>query len=145
MDRVQWRKPQVRFLRGAPRGTARRFDANGIQRTYRCYSSRTRTGSKLNRHRAGVILPQRKREELLQRRRGVLASRLRGSKSPRDGSECKPVGRADASIQLQSGAPQRQVSFDRFMFGVLKRIVSQIEHNFSTHFTRRQGSSPGLQ
>jgi hypothetical protein len=70
MGRIQWRMPQVRFLRDAPHGTARRFDANGIQRTYRYYSSRTRTGSKLNRHRAGVILPRRKREELLQRLTG---------------------------------------------------------------------------
>src|SRR5260370_31979833 len=83
MDRVQWRKPQVRFLRGAPRGTARRLDANGIQRTYRCYSSRTRTGSKLNRRRGRIILPRRKREELLQRRQGVLASHLRGTKITR--------------------------------------------------------------
>jgi hypothetical protein len=28
--------------------------------------------------------------------------------------------------------PQRHVSFDRFMFGVLKQIVWQIERSFST-------------
>jgi len=50
-----------------------------------------------------------------------------------------------AGWQGQPGAPQRDVSFDRFMLGVLKQIVSQIERNFSSHFTRRQGSSPGLQ
>jgi hypothetical protein len=76
---------------------------------------------------------------LLQRRPGVLASRLRGTKITRAPvSECKPVGRADGSTQLQPGAPQRHVSFDRFMFGVLKQIVWQIERNFSSHFTRRQ-------
>src|SRR6266550_4963239 len=83
MGRVQRRKPQVRFLRGAPRETARRFDANGIQQTYRCYSSRTRTGSKLNRHRAGVILPRRKREELLQRLTGRARKPLTRPEIPR--------------------------------------------------------------
>jgi hypothetical protein len=34
--------------------------------------------------------------------------------------------------------PQLHVSFNRFMFGVLKQIVWQIERNFSSHFTRRQ-------
>src|SRR3989442_1659226 len=32
------------FLRVAPFGTARHFDAKGIQQVYRCYSSRPRTG-----------------------------------------------------------------------------------------------------
>ena len=31
------------FLRVAPHGTARQFDAKGIQRVYRCYSSRPQT------------------------------------------------------------------------------------------------------
>ena len=43
MGRVQWRVSHVRFLRGAPHGIARRFDE--IQRIYRCYSLRSRTGS----------------------------------------------------------------------------------------------------
>src|SRR5438552_16536093 len=43
MGRVQWRVSHVRFLRGAPHGIARRFDE--IQRLYRCYSLRSRTGS----------------------------------------------------------------------------------------------------
>ncbi len=71
----------MRFLRVAPRGIARHFVAKGIHRVYR-YSSRPRTWSKLNRYRGGVILPRRKREEVLQQRPGVLASRLRGMKSP---------------------------------------------------------------
>ena len=33
------------FLRVAPSGTAVHFDAKGIQRVYRCYSSRARTGN----------------------------------------------------------------------------------------------------
>jgi hypothetical protein len=138
MGRIQWRMPQVRFLRGAPQGTARRFAANQIQRTYRCYSSRTRTGSKLNRHRGGVILPRRKREELLQQQQGVLASRLRGTKITRApvASASRLQGRRVDSAG--TGARQRQVSFDRLMFGVLKQIVWQIERNFSSHFTRRQ-------
>ena len=33
------------FLRVAPHGTVRQFDAKGIQRIYRCYSSRPRTAN----------------------------------------------------------------------------------------------------
>ena len=33
------------FLRVAPSGTDVHFDAKGIQRVYRCYSSRARTGN----------------------------------------------------------------------------------------------------
>ena len=53
MGRAQWRMSHVRFLRVAPRGTARDFHWSGIQRVYCCYSSRPRTRTKLNRHCGG--------------------------------------------------------------------------------------------
>src|SRR6266480_8077044 len=37
MGQVQWRMSHMRFLRVAPYGAARRFDANGIQWIYRTY------------------------------------------------------------------------------------------------------------
>src|SRR4029450_8785955 len=46
MDRAKWR------ILHAPHGTAGRIDAKGIQRVYRCCSSRLGTGIKLNRHRS---------------------------------------------------------------------------------------------
>jgi len=45
MDPAKWRIPHVRCLRVTPRGNARHFDANRIQRVYRSSSSRSRTGS----------------------------------------------------------------------------------------------------
>jgi hypothetical protein len=131
MGRVQWQMPQMRFLRGAPHGTARRFDANGTQRTYRCYSARTRTGSKLNRRRGGVILPRRKREELLQRLTGRARKPLTRHEITRAtvASASRLAGRRVGSAA--TGRPRRRhVSFDCFMFGVLKQIVWQIERNF---------------
>src|SRR5437899_10445897 len=43
MGLLRWQLPHVRFLRVAPHRIARRFDE--IQRIYRCYSLRSRTGS----------------------------------------------------------------------------------------------------
>jgi hypothetical protein len=57
MGQVQWRMPQVRFLRVAPHGNARHVDAKGIERVYRFYSSRPRP-SKLKRDRektSGIV------------------------------------------------------------------------------------------
>jgi hypothetical protein len=55
MGRAKWR------ILHAPLGTAGRIDAKGIQRVYRCCSSRPRTGIKLNRHRSCWInQPRRK-------------------------------------------------------------------------------------
>ncbi len=58
MARAKWRILHV------PPGRARRIDAKGIQRVYRCSSSRPQTGTKPDRHRGGVIPPEHDKSEM---------------------------------------------------------------------------------